>query len=190
MRNRALWDEICSALIEIRPGIDRLGTVIQRDCGLTAKQYELALSEYRRFLYLLIVTGENLRPSPVVEYIWELHSTFPVALPDRMFSLSVWPPKFVPRDWSWAWDRDYGRTLALYVEEFGTPLERKVWPSSKSMTEGFFGTLALFVSVPTIGIGASLGGIWLLLMLAGVISILGAIVLISKNNAWGYIRDR
>jgi hypothetical protein len=111
---------------------DRLAT----ENGWSAEFSLRAIDEYKRFMYLLCVSGHPCTPSDEVDQVWHLHLVY-----TRSYWLDFCPnvlqramhhgptqggetegDKFT--DW-------YARTKASYQHEFGKAPPEELWPSSE-----------------------------------------------------------
>ncbi|WP_375254846.1 hypothetical protein [Yoonia sp.] len=90
------------------------------------------LEEYRRFIFLIGRTGEELVPSPIVDQVWRLHTEDGPAYFDdfcpRIIGRTIYRPKPDPtHDLAFHDDPAYDRTLDYYAREFGRP-QVQYWP--------------------------------------------------------------
>lgn len=93
----------------------------------------LALSEYRRFAFLALISDSEITPSEAIDEVWHLHilhtqdyAQFGTAC--RRF-LHHWPGMPTNRP---QWNRQYDRTRDLYREVFGYEAPQAFWPVQKS----------------------------------------------------------
>lgn len=127
-KDRRLWHRLEGYSFHERPLtqslIDRLG----EETGHSVDTCYILVEEYRRFMYLVGSTGENLAPSPIVEVVWRLHAADAKAYFDdfcpRIIGRSIHHPGDLP---PFQDDPDYLRTLEYYAEEFGRP-QVQFWP--------------------------------------------------------------
>lgn len=89
--------------------------------------------EYRRFVYLAMVSSNEATPSESIDRVWHLHlcytrdywETFCHDVLQCEFHHDPCDgPESRPR-----YNEQYAATLALYEQEFGSPAPSKVWPT-------------------------------------------------------------
>ena len=92
---------------------------------------ELAIDEYKKFLYLLYVSDKRLSPSKVIDTVWHCHLTFTHSYWHELCrDLLGKDIHHVPSSISCRSkeldQQSFQRTLALYERHFGQ-LENKIW---------------------------------------------------------------
>jgi hypothetical protein len=158
-----------SAVAELRARIEAFplpdGTVEERRFGRTSAQVvpfdellqdrlriastdaDKLVREYRRFLTLKALTGEDLTPSDIIDQVWHIHMEFPEAYAafcrkaaGRDITHKTGLPKKETR-------RLYAHTRDLYRQVFGERPPFSVWPRW-NLTVGTitFGLIALHVA--------------------------------------------
>lgn len=188
MRDAALWEAIQRAPLEIQSGSGKLRRIIKSSCQLSDQNCDRALSEYRKFLYLLAVTNEKLAPSPIVDFIWKTHAADPQTWPDGSRLVTVWPPAYVRSKGLLNRDPAYWATLDRYREEFGPPLVAKAWPSPKNLRRygwSFLVTGALMVVTIAFGMGGDRSSAAAL----GLATTFGLLVWLVVISPWGEKSD-
>lgn len=108
--------------------VDRLG----EETGHPVDVCYTLVEEYRRFMYLVGSTGDELTPSPIVDVVWRLHVQDTRAYFDdfcpRIIGRTIHrPEQDQPGPVGFQDDPAYGRTLDLYAKEFGRP-QVQFWP--------------------------------------------------------------
>ena len=120
----------------------------------------LALSEYRRFAFLALISDSEITPSEPIDEVWHLHilhtqdyARFGTAC--QRF-LHHWPGMPTNRP---QWNKQYERTRELYRQVFGYEAPQAFWPTQKSSADGGGPRIAKVLEVyrgrsqsPTIGI--------------------------------------
>jgi hypothetical protein len=162
-----------------------LRKIVQSRCGLSASGCEIALDEYRKFLYLRAVTGEILAPSPIVDFIWKTHAARIASRSDGMPESVAWPPTYRAMLGLFAGHSAYARTLERYGEEFVSPPPSKAWPSVKFVRRQLFIKLALLACIPASMGATRIGETWESLALLGVVVFGGCIAWRIATAPWG-----
>jgi hypothetical protein len=131
--------------------VDRLG----EETGHPVDVCYTLVEEYRRFMYLMGSTGEDLSPSPIVDVVWRLHASDKRAYNDdfcpRIIGRSIHRPEldFLDLD-AFQNDPAYERTLDYYADEFG-PAQVQFWPdpdlASVRMSRALFAGIGFFAVV-------------------------------------------
>ncbi len=130
--DRSLWHRLEGYSFHERPLacslIDRLG----EETGHPIDVCYTLVEEYRRFMYLMGSTGDELAPSPIVDVVWRLHVEDARAYFDdfcpRIIGRTIHRPdqdQVTPLGFQD--DPAYGRTLDFYAQEFGRP-QVQFWP--------------------------------------------------------------
>lgn len=189
MRDQRLWEAILTSPVETNAGPGMLEKTVQTACRLNDREFRHVLREYQKFLYLLCVTGENLRPSSVVDFIWQTHASDPVRLPPDQSLPHAWPPKYVERSRFLSWDKDYELTLQCYDDVFGPTPSQLIWPTVRRLRGLAAIYILAFVSVPTMVAGLEAGGHWEVLFLIGLIVLFCFLPIAFVFDPWADRRD-
>jgi hypothetical protein len=189
MQDQRLWEAILSARIEISAGPGTLESTVRAACRLDAREYRHVLREYQKFLYLLTVTGQSLRPSAVIDFIWQAHSGEAIPTMEAQFSSSAWPPKYVKGTRFRGWDPDYEATLQAYDQVFGPTPSQLIWPTIRRL-RGLAAIMALsFAAVPAMVAGVKFGGYWEVLLPIGLIVMFCLLPIAIVFDPWADRRD-
>ena len=175
MRDETLWARLQAYAF---PMSDRrsLSAQIAAETVLDAERAALAVTEYRKFLYLVATSDGILAPSPLIDSIWHLH------LMDTKAYFEVFCPQVlgktlhhIPGRPPARSDRAYLETLAQYQTEFGEVAPHKIWPTPGSMrntatAQAWVTLLALvaigcafaesFLFATMLGLGAAILAVW------------------------------
>lgn len=130
---QALWQRI-RAFEWDRPG--KTSTFSQRlahEQGWTMDFTQQAIGEYRRFAFLVVVSGRMLSPSPAVDAVWHQHLLYTVSY------WEVWCPEVLGmrlhhhpseggKEARHQLDLAYQATWQAYHHWFGHPPPVSVWP--------------------------------------------------------------
>jgi hypothetical protein len=185
MQDQRLWEAILAAPVDITSGPGEMKKTVRQSCRLNEREYQHVLREYQKFLYLLTVTGENLRPSKVVDFIWQTHASDPVPRPHRQTSPPFWPPKYVERSRPLSWDRDYEATLQRYDQVFGPTPSQLIWPTVRRLRALVLAYTSPFVAVPVMAAGLEAGGHWEVLFPIGLIVLICVLSVAFMFDPWG-----
>ncbi|PRY79018.1 hypothetical protein CLV80_103350 [Yoonia maritima] len=127
-RDRALWHRLEGYSFHERPLTRSLIDQIEDATGHSVDVCYTMAEEYRRFMYLIGSTGEDLTPSPIVDQVWRLH------IADKRAYFEDFCPRIIGRIIYRAEDLPpieddpaYGLTLEYYAQEFGRP-QVQYWP--------------------------------------------------------------
>jgi hypothetical protein len=107
---------------------------LARETGWTPAHAELAMEEYRRFLYLAATTGHPVSPAPDVDLVWHLHLTYSRHYWDMLCGQILGRPlHHDPSSGGAAEDarhrEQYARTLQSYRTAFACDPPWAIWPA-------------------------------------------------------------
>ncbi|SFR36000.1 hypothetical protein SAMN04488005_0906 [Yoonia tamlensis] len=127
-RDRKLWHRLEGYSFHERPLSRSLVNQLGDATGYTVDVCYTLVEEYRRFMYLIGSTGEDLTPSPIVDQVWQLHiadhqAYFHDFCP-RIIGRTIHRPEDLP---PLADDPAYELTLDYYAQEFGRA-QVQYWP--------------------------------------------------------------
>lgn len=175
MRDETLWARLQAYGFPMSDGRS-LAAQIAAETVLDADRAEQAITQYRRFLYLVATSGRILAPSPLIDRVWHQHlmdtkSYFDVFCPQVLGkTLHHIPGRPPARS-----DSAYLETLTQYQTEFGETAPQKIWPTPASMrntatAQAWVTLLALvaigfafaenFLFASMLGLGAAILAIW------------------------------
>ena len=136
MKDRGLYERIVAFVIDEGPAALTFTKRLARENGWSLSFAERVVGEYKRFVYLAMVTGHPVTPSDEVDQAWHLHMLYTRSYFDRLCGevlgrqLAHGPTKggqeegVKYREW-------YDRTKGVYRQEFGELPPGDVWPSSE-----------------------------------------------------------
>jgi len=133
MPNTELWNRIDALRIDSADASLGFSARLARENGWTDEFAEQALREYKRFVYLVAISGEELTPSDQVDQVWHLHMTYTCSYRNDLChgilgkALHHLPTKG-GADEQRRFHGQYAKTLLIYEEEFGHPPPAAVWP--------------------------------------------------------------
>jgi hypothetical protein len=159
MRDPQLWETFLETPVEVGSGPGNLRAEIKNACRLNDREYDHVVHEYRKFIYLLAVTNERLRPSEIVDLIWKIHARNPAHLLQKRRPLPDWPPRYVERSRLRSWDPEYALTLKHYQEKFGRKGPMLIWPSVLLSRFLVIVGVLICASIPAMAFGLEKGGL-------------------------------
>jgi len=130
--DRRLWHRLEGYSFHERPLSRSLVDRLEEETGHSIDVCYTLVEEYRRFMYLVGSTGDELAPSPIVDLVWQMHvSDHKAYFEDfcpRVIGRTVHRPDGdQPQLLGFQDDPAYGRTLDYYAQEFGRP-QVQYWP--------------------------------------------------------------
>ncbi|NQV99720.1 MAG: hypothetical protein HQ483_08485 [Rhodospirillales bacterium] len=131
--NHDLYDRLCRFEIdELSPSL----TFVQRlarENNWTESYSDRVVVEYKRFLYLMVVSGHPVTPSDQVDQAWHLHLTYTKSYWERLCAdligrpLHHTPTNGGPSE-SEKFENWYDRTKQVYRSVFGEEAPTDIWP--------------------------------------------------------------
>ncbi len=130
--DRRLWHRLEGYSFHERPLTQSLVDRLIAETGHSVDTCYTLVEEYRRFMYLVGSTGDELAPSPIVDLVWQMHVSDGRAYFDdfcpRVIGRTIHRPDGdQPQLIGFQDDPAYGRTLDYYTQEFGRP-QVQFWP--------------------------------------------------------------
>ena len=159
MRDAELWNLIQTAPLDIF-GARSLLQLVRSETGLSQQKAEVAVQEYRKFVYLRAVTGEELAPSTIVDVIWKTHWRNRNLRPALSSDKLEWPAVYRPKSGKFFGTSAYALTLQRYGEEFSTRSPSKAWPSVRFIRLQLVGKLAFIAGFLALFLDVTFGGVW------------------------------
>ena len=134
MRNRTLYEDLMNFPLAKTGGALTFLSRLCRENKWTRDYGEQAIDEYKRFVYLAMVSPMPVTPSDAVDQVWHLHLLYTRSYWDELQAILGRPLHHGPtaggRDEDEKFDNWYERTKALYESEFGVEPPVEVWPSA------------------------------------------------------------
>jgi hypothetical protein len=109
---------------------------LARENGWTIEYSVRTILEYKKFIFLLIITNHPLTPSDQVDQVWHLHLLYTQSYWEDFCENTIkrkihhGPTKGGPTEKS-KYTNYYEKTKELYFEVFKTETPKDIWPSSK-----------------------------------------------------------
>ncbi len=131
-----LWDQITEVCGGGNASTKAFASKIARKAGWTNRFALKALSEYKKFVYLAVVSDFNVTPSKIIDQVWHEHLLFSKAY--RHFCSDVinytldHNPELIPiTDQTGIFKVQYMETIDLYKTEFGIDPPADIWSVPK-----------------------------------------------------------
>lgn len=129
----ALWTRISAHPLDVPGAALPFSRRLARENGWTAAFAARAILEYRRFVYLALVSSAPVTPSDEVDQVWHLHLQYTEDYWDRFCPQVLGRPlHHGPTSGGGAEGRRYRdqylATLALYAEQFDAAPPADIWP--------------------------------------------------------------
>lgn len=128
----ALWDNIKERFGGENASTKAFAGKIARKLGWSEKFSLKAVTEYKKFVYLGVISDFAVTPSRVIDKVWHEHLLFSKAY--REFCTGVIQynfdhnPELIPMDeQTAAFNEQYHSTLELYKREFGIEPPTAIW---------------------------------------------------------------
>jgi hypothetical protein len=135
MRDPELWAKIRYHNLDAAAGQATMASKLADAEGWTDQHAKAVLREYKRFVYLAMVSDAQVTPSGDVDRAWHLHLIYTRDYWDKMGALLPRPLHHEPS----VSDEDapryvaqYEATKRLYAREFGQEPPVSVWPHAKA----------------------------------------------------------
>jgi hypothetical protein len=183
MKDPDLWQRLTEHDFPLDDQGKTLLSHLVDETTLNAWKADIAVQEYRKFLFLAAVSDEMVAPSPLLHRLWLTHIEHTRAYID------VFSPRIIGHVIHHAPGPDhaeatapYRATLALYEHEFGQRPFHKVWPSPNQM---------ILVRIGSVFSAVAIGAFVLLFFLddqrSTFLFLLGALALLAMVHFfWGY----
>jgi hypothetical protein len=137
MTNQKLWEKLTNFSLDNPEADFSFSKRLARENGWSLTYSMKVIEEYKKFIYLSIVTGRSLTPSDEVDQAWHLHLIYSYSYWVEMCSnllggakLHHGPTKGGEKE-RVRFDNQYSETLRIYEEEFGYPPPSDAWPSNE-----------------------------------------------------------
>ncbi|MGF1501229.1 MAG: glycine-rich domain-containing protein [Paracoccaceae bacterium] len=131
----ALWSRLEAFEIDDRSAGRDFTARLAEETGWSRATAEAAILEYKRFLYLAMVSDRPVTPSIAVDLVWHQHLAYSRSYWERLCpevlgrALHHEPTAGGPDERA-RYLSQYEQTLRLYAAEFGAPPPRQFWPSA------------------------------------------------------------
>jgi hypothetical protein len=131
-----MWEKITEMFGGIDASTKAFADKVSRKHGFSKKYALKAVKEYKKFLYLAVISDFHVTPSKIIDIIWHEHILFTQAY--RKFcdtiieyNLNHHPELFPTQEQTARYHAQYLDTLSLYVAEFGILPTDDIWETTK-----------------------------------------------------------
>lgn len=131
-----LWDEIIAKFGGQHPSAKAFADKLSRKLNWQKKFAQKAIWEYKKFVYLGVISNFNVTPSKVIDQVWHEHILFSAGY--RKFCTDVihydldHNPELVPvSTQTETFQSQYFNTIDLYTIEFGMEPPADIWDVTK-----------------------------------------------------------
>jgi hypothetical protein len=133
--NLKLWEKLSNFSLDNPEASFSFTDRLARENGWSIEFSKRVVDEYKKFIYMSVVSGKSLTPSDEVDQAWHLHLVYSYSYWVEMcentlggFRLHHGPTKGGMTEKK-RYDDQYSQTLEFYRNEFGYDAPRDVWPS-------------------------------------------------------------
>ena len=133
--NLKLWEKISNFSLDNPEASFSFTDRLARENGWSIEFSKRVVDEYKKFIYMSVVSGKSLTPSDEVDQAWHLHLVYSYSYWVEMcentlggFRLHHGPTKGGMTEKK-RYDDQYSQTLEFYRNEFGYDAPRDTWPS-------------------------------------------------------------
>lgn len=134
--NLKLWEDLSNFSLDNPEADFSFSQRLARENGWNLAHSLRVIEEYKKFIYMSVVTGKSLTPSDEVDQAWHLHLIYSYSYWVEMcektlggFRLHHGPTKGGLSE-NKRYDNQYSKTLEFYREEFGYEAPADIWPSN------------------------------------------------------------
>jgi hypothetical protein len=133
--NLKLWEKISNFSLDNPEASFSFTDRLARENGWSIEFSKRVVDEYKKFIYMSVVSGKSLTPSDEVDQAWHLHLVYSYSYWVEMcentlggFRLHHGPTKGGVTEKK-RYDDQYSQTLEFYRNEFGYDAPRDTWPN-------------------------------------------------------------
>lgn len=136
MKNPELWNKISDFQIDDSSSSFTLTQRLARENGWSIDYATRVVGEYKKFLYLAMISKTSVTPSDEVDQAWHLHMLYTESYWDELCGkvlgkeIGHGPTKGGNSE-RVKYNDQYNRTLALYSSEFGFDAPIDIWPTAE-----------------------------------------------------------
>lgn len=130
------WDDIKAVFSGKHPFMIAFANKLARKNNWDKKFAMQAIWEYKKFVYLGVISSESVTPSKVIDQVWHEHLLFTVGY--RKFCRDVLHyyfnhhPELIANDnQTENYEDQFIKTIALYKKEFGMEPPEEIWGKTK-----------------------------------------------------------
>lgn len=137
MQEQQRWQQLQSLSLNAQDAKFNFEQRLVRENDWPAAYARRAIEEYRRFVFLVSISSQQLTPSDEVDQVWHLHLLYTESYWQEMcecilgFALHHKPTKGGSSEQQ-RFAEQYRNTLTLYEATFGHPPPGDIWPDAES----------------------------------------------------------
>ncbi len=131
-----LWDDIISKFGGENPSSKAFADKLSRKLNWSKKFASKAIWEYKKFVYLGVISDFSITPSKIIDQVWHEHLLFSAGY--RKFCKDVIEydfdhnPELIPfNSQTETFHSQYFHTIELYKTEFGIAPPAEIWEETK-----------------------------------------------------------
>jgi hypothetical protein len=137
LTNIVLWDKLSNFSLDNPEASFSFSDRLARENGWSLDFSKRVIDEYKKFIYMSVISGKSLTPSDEVDQAWHLHLVYSYSYWVEMcentlggFRLHHGPTKggFTEKK---RYDNQYSETIEFYKNEFGYEPPKDIWPNHK-----------------------------------------------------------
>jgi hypothetical protein len=131
-----LWDNITSAFGGVNASTKAFASKIANKHGWGKNFTLIAISEYKKFVYLGVISNFHVTPSKIIDVVWHEHLLFTKAYREFcndviFYQFDHHPQLFAVEEETGRFSAQYVDTLELYALEFNSIPPEDVWGNTK-----------------------------------------------------------
>jgi hypothetical protein len=133
--NLNIWEKLSNFSLDNPEASFSFTERLARENGWAIDFSKRVVEEYKKFIYMSVVSGRSLTPSDEVDQAWHLHLVYSYSYWVEMcektlggFRLHHGPTKGGKVEKK-RYDNQYSETLKFYEEEFGYEPPKDIWPN-------------------------------------------------------------
>ena len=138
MKNTELWKKICEFKLDDSDAEVKFSDKLCKEEGWSKTLAILAISEYKKFIYLCLTQPNGASPSEYIDKVWHLHLTYTDNYWNEFCKKTLGTevhhyPSRGGKSENIKHEKWYDGTILAYVEEFGEIPPESVWPLPKNL---------------------------------------------------------
>lgn len=137
MKNQELWSELLNFSIDDYNSSFTFTQRLARENGWSIDYATRVVHEYKKFIYMAMISSISLTPSDEVDQAWHLHMLYTESYWDELCAkvlgreIGHGPTKGGSSE-RIKYNDQYNNTLDLYKVEFGNDAPKDIWPDAKN----------------------------------------------------------
>lgn len=135
--NLKLWEKLSNFSLDNPEASFSFSDRLARENNWSIDYAKRVIDEYKKFIYMSVISGKSLTPSDEVDQAWHMHLIYSHSYWVEMcknllngFNLHHGPTKGGVVEKT-KYNNQYNETLDFYLDEFGYRPPRDIWPSNE-----------------------------------------------------------